>query len=46
MVPTAINQGDAREHGLQIFLCDDYFVAIDLRKGNGYFWEAEKLYPR
>jgi len=32
--------------GLQIFRCNDYFVATDGAQGKGYFWETERQYPR
>jgi hypothetical protein len=44
--PAPINQGGASEHGLQMFRCEDYFVATEPATGNGYFWEMEIQYPR
>jgi hypothetical protein len=44
--PASIPAGVAAPTGLQIFRCDDYFVATDRALGKGYFWETEHQYPR
>jgi hypothetical protein len=36
--PALISSGKAAEHGMQIFRCDDFFVAVDTPAAAGYFW--------
>jgi hypothetical protein len=36
--PTSISRGEATTHGMRIFRCDDFFVAVDAAAANGYFW--------
>jgi len=36
--PASIARGDAVVHGMRIFRCDDFFVAVDTAAAAGYFW--------
>ena len=36
--PDSITRGDATGHGMRIFRCDDFFVAVDRAGSSGYFW--------
>jgi hypothetical protein len=36
--PASISSGKAAEHGMQIFRCDDFFVAVDTTAAARYFW--------
>jgi hypothetical protein len=36
--PDAITHGDAAAHGMQVFRCDEFFIAVDKAGAAGYFW--------
>jgi hypothetical protein len=36
--PDSITHGDAAAHGMRVFRCDDFFVAVDKGVAAGYFW--------
>jgi hypothetical protein len=36
--PDSITQGKAVAYGMEVFRCDDFFVAVDTRTATGYFW--------
>lgn len=36
--PDSISGGDEVTHGMQVFRCDDFYVAVDSAANEGYFW--------
>jgi len=42
--PSSIYRGDAAAHDIQIFRCNNFFVAEDKTAAVGYFWDT--AYPR
>ena len=41
--PLTISQGEATTHGMRVFRCDDFFVAVDTTTADGYFWTKYPL---
>jgi hypothetical protein len=36
--PDSIARGNEAAHGMRVFRCDDFFIAVDTAATTGYFW--------